>query len=415
MTFFEQANDDETHWSSECRTAISSPGTINLNSPLSQDDYYGIILVSNLAMLDSSEDIGLDLYQDQYSSNYSPELNVLYEDFYPEIQYEKYSHDELYETFISSESSDSSKIGKKLDKYAMERGFAVRKGRTRTREDGSVWRVFANGIAATTIRCSLIDDDSIHNHSMDPNIKNNAPRYHRLTEEMINKVELYYRCHVQPIKIIHLLENEYPNHPIKPRRGMSQKRYFILLQECEKKMFIVSKLQIIKPKSEQKYLTEFIKQIKQILQDPEQFEICDTKLDNINDQYYLIVDNNDPYPPEPLNLHVTEWIKTHINDTEYAQFEDELWIIEFVNILDESFTNSSREASRDSKESSISSSSCSNNTLILSSPCASSKSSSPCSNYEFEELVFVNLNADHFSKAGNTNSGIRPDGQLICK
>ncbi|CAG8494344.1 5357_t:CDS:2 [Gigaspora rosea] len=35
---------------------------------------------------------------------------------------------------------------------------------------------------------------------------------------MINKVELYYRCHVQPIKIIHLLENEYPDHPIKPRR-----------------------------------------------------------------------------------------------------------------------------------------------------------------------------------------------------
>ncbi|CAG8778587.1 21230_t:CDS:1, partial [Gigaspora rosea] len=32
-----------THWSSEYRTAISSPGTINLNLPLSQDDYYGIM------------------------------------------------------------------------------------------------------------------------------------------------------------------------------------------------------------------------------------------------------------------------------------------------------------------------------------------------------------------------------------
>ncbi|RIB14349.1 hypothetical protein C2G38_2040275 [Gigaspora rosea] len=66
---------------------------------------------------------------------------------------------------------------------------------------------------------------------------------------------------------------------------------------------VLDHIEIIKPKSEQKYLTEFIKQIKQILQDPEQFEIRDTKLDNINDQYYLIVDINDPYPPEPLNLH----------------------------------------------------------------------------------------------------------------
>ncbi|RIB05261.1 hypothetical protein C2G38_613333 [Gigaspora rosea] len=41
-------------------------------------------------------------------------------------------------------------------------------------------------------------------------------------------------------------------------------------------------LQMIKPKSEQKYLIEFIKQIKQILQDPEQFEIYDNKLDSIN-------------------------------------------------------------------------------------------------------------------------------------
>ncbi|CAG8532893.1 21410_t:CDS:1, partial [Racocetra persica] len=39
--------------------------------------------------------------------------------------------------------------------------------------------------------------------------------------------------------------------------------------------------------------------------------------------------------------------------------------------------------------------------------------SSPCLNREFEELVFVNLNADYFSKARNTNSRICPDGQLI--
>ncbi|CAG8620032.1 32559_t:CDS:2, partial [Racocetra persica] len=40
---------------------------------------------------------------------------------------------------------------------------------------------------------------------------------------------------------------------------------------------------------------------------------------------------------------------------------------------------------------------CSNNTSILSSPCARLKFSSPSSNRKFEELVFVNLNADHFS------------------
>ncbi|CAG8502014.1 9691_t:CDS:2, partial [Gigaspora margarita] len=163
-------------------------------------------------MLDSSNGIDLDLYQvGSISSNYSSKSNVLYKDFYSKIQYEEYLHDELYETFISSELSDSSSenetndcninsqhkysfyfkvydafnsfevIGKKLDKYAIERGFAVRKGRTHKCENGSVWNAIG-----TTIRCSLIDDDSIHNHSMDPNIKNNAPRYYRLIG-VINK------------------------------------------------------------------------------------------------------------------------------------------------------------------------------------------------------------------------------------
>ncbi|CAG8818012.1 23549_t:CDS:1, partial [Dentiscutata erythropus] len=91
---------------------------------------------------------------------------------------------------------------------------------------------------------------------------------------------------------------------------------------------------------------------------------------------------------------------------------------------DKSFTDSSREASRNkgssissllcSNNTPISSLPCSNNTSILSSPCASPKSSSPCLNREFEELVFVNLNANYFSKASNTNE-IRPDGQLICE
>ncbi|CAG8627734.1 7943_t:CDS:2, partial [Gigaspora rosea] len=81
--------------------------------------------------------------------------------------------------------------------------------------------------------------------------------------------------------------------------------------------------------------------------------------------------------------------------------------LQIEHTLDESFTNSSREASRDSKESS-----CSNNTSILSSPSASPRSSSPCLSREF---VFVNFNAEHFSKTDSTSSGIRPDGQLICE
>ncbi|KAF0496833.1 hypothetical protein F8M41_020911 [Gigaspora margarita] len=60
------------------------------------------------AILNSSEDIDLDLYQNQYSSYYFSESNVLYKDIYSKSQYEEYSHGELYETFILSELSDSS-------------------------------------------------------------------------------------------------------------------------------------------------------------------------------------------------------------------------------------------------------------------------------------------------------------------
>jgi len=135
----------------------------------------------------------------------------------------------------------------------MERGFAIRKGRTRTRDDGTVWNTtwvchlsgqwkpkkiidpdnqrnhntnvtnckwhcnFSMSNKATTICCSLLDDNSIHNHPIDDNIKSNVLKYYRLNNEMLNKVELYYQCHIQPSKIINLLENEYPNHPIKPQ------------------------------------------------------------------------------------------------------------------------------------------------------------------------------------------------------
>ena len=76
---------------------------------------------------------------------------------------------------------------------------------------------FSMGNKATTIHCFLLDDNSIHNHPIDDNIKSNAPKYYRLNNEMLNKVKLYYQCHIQPSKIINLLENEYPDHSIKPQ------------------------------------------------------------------------------------------------------------------------------------------------------------------------------------------------------
>ncbi|CAG8615316.1 3461_t:CDS:2, partial [Scutellospora calospora] len=68
---------------------------------------------------------------------------------------------------------------------------------------------------ATTIRCSLLNDNSIYNYPMDDNIKSNIPKYYRLSNEMLNKVELYYQYHIQPSKIINLLENKYPDYSIK--------------------------------------------------------------------------------------------------------------------------------------------------------------------------------------------------------
>ncbi|CAG8846568.1 43156_t:CDS:2, partial [Gigaspora margarita] len=51
-----------------------------------------------------------------------------------------------------------------------------------------------------------------------------------------------------------------------------EKKYKINRENRWSKM-VLDHIEIIKPKPEQNYLTEFIKQIKQILQDPEQFEI----------------------------------------------------------------------------------------------------------------------------------------------
>ncbi|CAG8618466.1 537_t:CDS:2, partial [Scutellospora calospora] len=50
----------------------------------------------------------------------------------------------------------------------------------------------------TTIHCSLLNDNSIHNYPMDDNIKSNTLKYYRLSNKILNKVELYYQCHIQP-------------------------------------------------------------------------------------------------------------------------------------------------------------------------------------------------------------------------
>ncbi|CAG8741703.1 14785_t:CDS:2, partial [Gigaspora margarita] len=191
-----------------------------------------------------------------------------------------------------------------------------------------------------------------------------------------------------------------------------------------------------------KMVVEHIK----ILENLKRSEIYNTKQDDINDQYYLIVDNQILYADNYLSIHATEWIDSHINDTECTEFdyaENEPWIIEFLNTfkniqekfvcfniedmsekswhievlypmfgvlvsglkylkfkMDKSFTKLSQEASR---ESSIS---LSIHTTIL----------STCSNNDNicgSKFVFVNLNADHFSETHNTTNGIRPDGKLI--
>ncbi|CAG8568062.1 8804_t:CDS:2 [Racocetra persica] len=216
----------QTRWSlNEYYAAIGSSEDINLNSPQlgsSKSDDLNISLTrwSLFDTLDSFKCINLDL-QDQYSDNYSLESNTLNKEFSSlssEIHHEAYLYDKpdmncsdsssenkinndnassqrkyLFNIQVNNQFNTFEEIKSKLDRFAMERSSKI-----------------------STIRCSLIDKDSVHNHPMDSNIKNNVPKYQRLTEEMINKVELYHWCNVQPIKIIHLLENEYPDHYIKP-------------------------------------------------------------------------------------------------------------------------------------------------------------------------------------------------------
>ena len=113
-------------------------------------------------------------------------------------------HKYVFYIHVNDTFNTFEEIGKKLDRYAKERGFAVRKGRTRTRDDGTVWNVtwvchlsgqwkpkkkidatvmdckwhcnFSIGNTATATRCSLFDDDSVHNHLMDDNMSNTTIR-----------------------------------------------------------------------------------------------------------------------------------------------------------------------------------------------------------------------------------------------
>ncbi|CAG8526704.1 8003_t:CDS:2, partial [Scutellospora calospora] len=109
------------------------------------------------------------------------------------------SHRYLFNLYVNDSFDTFEEARKKLDRYLIEHKFAIRKGRMRTRKDGTHCN-FSMGNKAITICCSLLNDDSIHNYPIDDNIKSNAPKYYRLSNKMLNKVELYYQYHIQPIE-----------------------------------------------------------------------------------------------------------------------------------------------------------------------------------------------------------------------
>ncbi|CAG8470497.1 12758_t:CDS:2 [Gigaspora margarita] len=134
---------------SECSNIVVSFGSIELNLSLTRQQ--------PSAMLDSSEAI-ISQNQTYCTKTFTQKVNM-----------KNTRMVNFMKLFISSELSDSSnenepddcninsqhkysfnikvndpfnsfeEIGKKLDKYAMECRFAVRKGRTHTYENGSVW------------------------------------------------------------------------------------------------------------------------------------------------------------------------------------------------------------------------------------------------------------------------------------
>ncbi|RIB05606.1 hypothetical protein C2G38_2219208 [Gigaspora rosea] len=148
------------------------------------------ILESTVTGLSDFHKSGLPL--EHSLDNYHPELNLLNIDLPPirtyilvakvkaivwtrtnSIKYIFYIHiDDHFKTF--------EQIRKKLDRYAMERGFAVRKGHTYPDDQcnrdaivtGCKWHCnFSIGNTATEIRCSLIDDECSNCHMQGHNIR----------------------------------------------------------------------------------------------------------------------------------------------------------------------------------------------------------------------------------------------------
>ncbi|KAF0536234.1 hypothetical protein F8M41_009201 [Gigaspora margarita] len=91
-------------------------------------------------------------------------------------------------------------------------------------------------------------------------------------------------------------------------------------------------LQMADFRSDQEYLIDFKKRV---LQNLERFEINDMKLDHLNKQYYLIVDDpiSCPFLGSPSD-HVVDWLKNNVKNTKYSLFkcnEEESWLKEFID------------------------------------------------------------------------------------
>ncbi|CAG8803975.1 22358_t:CDS:2, partial [Racocetra persica] len=220
---------------------------------------------------------------------------------------------------------------------------------------------------------------------------------------------------------------------------------------------MVKHIVMVEFKSDQKYLIDFKKRV---LQNLERFEIDDMKSDHLNEQYYLIVDDPISCPsPGSLSDHVVDWLNNNVNNAEYSLFEcdeEESWLKEFIDAfkyiqkkvvgisienmtktewyidvlnpllkalvsglkymkfkIDESYTESSQQASKGSKPSSNSSSGSSRNSRrSLTSVANNNENTLNIAPSIYEELTFVNLSAENFNFDNNyfsRSNGIRPD------
>ncbi|CAG8846507.1 34267_t:CDS:2, partial [Gigaspora margarita] len=204
-------------------------------------------------------------------------------------------------------------------------------------------------------------------------------------------------------------------------------------------------------RSDQEYLIDFKRRV---LQNLERFEIDDMKSDHLNEQYYLIVDDPISCPfLGSLSDHIVDWLKNNVNNVKYSLFEcneEESWLKEFIDtfkciqknvvgisienmtetewyidvlnpllktlvsgLKDESYTESSQQASKGSRSSSNSS----NRTSRRSSTSVANNNENTAPSI-YEGLTFVNLSSENFNLDDNFSSrsnGIRPDGKFLCK